>query len=177
MSTEGDNANLSFKDEITTYIYTYNTAGDICDQIHSEWTESSIYSGKGRRSYRTNKFAPFKIKKNCDTYLIFRNKFHIDEKEKKIDDHKIRVTINYSITKNEKKKYLNETKYVKFNVNNKYLIVDLKEIFFKEYKNQDEVCGGVHTFCSTINSWSYWMIVSENEKGRKFLACDHLTGG
>ena len=53
----------------------------------------------------------------------------------------------------------------------------MRDIFFKNDKDTDVITGGIHIFCSTINSWGYWMIKSKDINGREFLACDHLTGG
>ena len=176
-TTETYTSNDELKDEIISYLYMYDNKDNVCDQIHNEFTSGSIHGGKKFKSYRTNKFAPFKLKENCNSYIILKNKFTITEDEKKLDHHKIRVTINYSTATNGEKVYSNKTEYLKFNIKDKFLIINLNEIFFKDEINLSNIYGGVHIFCSTLNSWSYWMIKSRNREGRNFLACDHLTGG
>jgi len=165
------------EDEITTFIYMFDNNDNICDQIHTEWSKGSIFGGKKFISYRTNKFAPFKVKKDCESFAILKNKFSINQKEKDIKNHKLRVTVNYSKKINGEKVFLNKTKYLNFDVNHKFHLINIREVFFQEEKDLMEISGGVHIFCSTLNSWGYWMIQSNNGKGRQFLACDHLTGG
>ena len=165
------------EDEISTFIYMFDSNDNICDQIHTEWSKGSIFGGKKFSSYRTNKFAPFKLKKDCESFAILKNKYSIDQKEKEVKSHNLRVTVNYSKKINGENKFFNKTKYLKFNVNHKFFLINIRENFFSDEKNLNEINGGIHIFCSTLNSWGYWMIKSHNTEGRKFLACDHLTGG
>ena len=167
----------AFKDEIVTYIYMYDDNDNICDQLHNEFTSGSIFGGKKFQSYRTNKFAPFKIKKNCNSFVVLKNKFEVDDVEKKVRYHKLRVTINYTENNTSIQNHYNKTEYVNFDVTQKCHLINIKDLFFKDDKSNSEIVGGIHIFSSTLNSWCYWMIKSENESGRKFLACDHLTGG
>ena len=178
MQFETSNFNESeAKDEFTSYLYMFDKNDNICDQIHNEWSKSSIFGGKKFGSYRTNKFAPFKIQQSCDSFIILKNRFNINQNEEKLKIHKLRITINYTNKNDGEKKYYNKTKYLNFEVKNKFLVLNVRDIFFKNDKDTDVITGGIHIFCSTINSWGYWMIKSKDINGREFLACDHLTGG
>ena len=62
MQFETSNFNESeAKDEFTSYLYMFDKNDNICDQIHNEWSKSSIFGGKnldliGQISLRHSKF-------------------------------------------------------------------------------------------------------------------------
>ena len=144
---EARNSNIGdVLDEFTAYLYMFDMNDNVCDQIHNEWSKSSIYGGTKFVSYRTNKFAPFKLQDNCESYAILKNKININENEKKLKNHKIRVTINYSKKLNNEEITENKTEYLDFNINQKFKIINIRELFFKNEKNLTQITGGVHIF-------------------------------
>ena len=57
-------------------------------------------------------------------------KFNMNENEKKLKNHKIRVTINYSKKLNNEEITENKTEYLDFNINHKFFLINIRENCF-----------------------------------------------